>query len=370
MSAITIPTPLDGFAIVAQGSLQCGSGAVTVQNGSYGCVSGVGNISGTFVGTNDQTSNLTNASNEIPILLSNIIFHKNSLTSQNISPASSGTVTFYSNINYNTLSSIDLSGNSLTINFDASGSSTAQFFLTSAGGANITATMNLLNGAQSTNIFWINDSSGFTPPFSVNNCPVFYGNVISINTTILFNTVPNIYGHSYVDPSGSALVFFNGTMNVNASPICYVKGTKILCKRGYVSIEDLKVGDHVVTLGKIINNSTVELNDRSSEPIIWTGALKVPSLSQYSLPIRIKAGSLGKKMPTYDLLVSPGHRVIVGNSFLLAKELINGTTIVQEKCNEVNYYHLELSSHSIIIANGISSETYLDTGGTRGVFNS
>jgi hypothetical protein len=46
---------------------------------------------------------------------------------------------------------------------------------------------------------------------------------------------------------------------------------------------------------------------------------------------------------------------------VLAKHLVNGTTIYQDmECKEVEYYHLECEKHSAIYANGILSESYLE----------
>ena len=41
---------------------------------------------------------------------------------------------------------------------------------------------------------------------------------------------------------------------------------------------------------------------------------------------------------------------------VLAKNIVNGTTIYQDKkCNKVEYYHLECEYHSAIFANGVLS---------------
>jgi hypothetical protein len=43
-----------------------------------------------------------------------------------------------------------------------------------------------------------------------------------------------------------------------------------------------------------------------------------------------------------------------------ASRLVNGTTIYQDnECDDVEYYHVELDSHSAVFANGILSESYL-----------
>jgi hypothetical protein len=44
-----------------------------------------------------------------------------------------------------------------------------------------------------------------------------------------------------------------------------------------------------------------------------------------------------------------------------AKDLVNGVSIVQaEHVKSVEYFHIELDSHDVIVAEGALSETYLD----------
>jgi hypothetical protein len=42
--------------------------------------------------------------------------------------------------------------------------------------------------------------------------------------------------------------------------------------------------------------------------------------------------------------------------------LINGQTIRQVEAAEVTWFHVELASHDILLANGLAAESYLDTG--------
>jgi len=50
-----------------------------------------------------------------------------------------------------------------------------------------------------------------------------------------------------------------------------------------------------------------------------------------------------------------------GGVLIEAKDLINGTSIVQpEHTDSVEYFHIELDSHDVIIAEGAWSETFID----------
>src|SRR6185312_13902281 len=56
-----------------------------------------------------------------------------------------------------------------------------------------------------------------------------------------------------------------------------------------------------------------------------------------------------------------------GPVLIPAKRLVNGLTIVQEPAATAHYFHVELASHDILLAEGLPAESYLDTG-NRGQF--
>ena len=92
------------------------------------------------------------------------------------------------------------------------------------------------------------------------------------------------------------------------------------------------------------------------------------------LPICIKAGALDDNVPKRDLWISPHHAMYfkdgaLGGVLIEAKDLVNGVSIVQaERVETVAYFHVELDSHDVIIAEGALSETFLDDD-SRGMFH-
>ena len=69
------------------------------------------------------------------------------------------------------------------------------------------------------------------------------------------------------------------------------------------------------------------------------------------------------------MFVSPGHRVIVDGKMLLASEAVNGETIVQEDTfDTIEYYHFELDQHSVVMAEGLLAETFLELFDTKSSF--
>ena len=91
------------------------------------------------------------------------------------------------------------------------------------------------------------------------------------------------------------------------------------------------------------------------------------------LPVCIKAGALGDNVPKRDLWISPHHAMYFegenGGMLIEAKDLVNGTSIVQaQSVEKVEYFHIELDTHDVIVAEGALSETFLD-GDNRGIFH-
>jgi Hint domain len=96
------------------------------------------------------------------------------------------------------------------------------------------------------------------------------------------------------------------------------------------------------------------------------------------LPVCFKAGSLGDNVPERDLWISPQHAMYfatanhagaLGGVLIEAKDLINGISIVQPAHTEsVDYFHIELDSHDVIVAEGALSESFIDDD-SRGIFH-
>jgi hypothetical protein len=78
--------------------------------------------------------------------------------------------------------------------------------------------------------------------------------------------------------------------------------------------------------------------------------------------VRIRAGAFGLARPARDLYLSPDHAVFVANVMIPVKHLTNGTSIAQVAVDAVTYFHVELPEHSVLLAEGLTTESYLDTG--------
>lgn len=151
------------------------------------------------------------------------------------------------------------------------------------------------------------------------------------------------------------------TRGVLTQAPCYVAGTRIATATGEVPVESLKPGDSVVT---------AHGRGTALQPVIWVGhrrvALRRRSNPAALAPIRIAAGALADGMPHRDLWVSPGHAMFLDERLVPAALLVNGITIVQEfHRTEVTYWHVELPTHGLLVAEGALAESYLDDGNRR-----
>jgi autotransporter passenger strand-loop-strand repeat protein len=154
---------------------------------------------------------------------------------------------------------------------------------------------------------------------------------------------------------------FGGTLVTEDTTPCYCPGTLILTPAGEVPVEDLKIGDRVVTLfGR-------------ARPIEWIGRRSYSGdfvLGRDDiLPVCIKAGALESGIPRHDLWVSPNHALYLGGVLIEAKDLVNGVSVYQADTVEtVEYIHFELDAHDVVLAEGAWAESYIDDD-NRGLFH-
>jgi hypothetical protein len=153
----------------------------------------------------------------------------------------------------------------------------------------------------------------------------------------------------------------NGTYIETSVAPCYVRGTRIATARGEIAVEDLRIGDLAVTAGA------------GSRPIVWLGHRSL-DLTRHGypalvLPIRVSAHAFGKGLPHRDLWLSPEHAVFVEGRLIPIGRLVNGATITQRRVDHVEYWHVELESHDVLLAEGLPAESYLDCGNRRQFVN-
>jgi len=142
------------------------------------------------------------------------------------------------------------------------------------------------------------------------------------------------------------------TPEAGAIDICFMPGTRIAVPVGEILIEDLRIGDPVLTV------------DGREVPIRWIGRQTVCTWfrDEVEFPIRIRASALDEGVPCRDLLVSPDHAIFIDGVLVQAGALVNGTSIIYERNvpETFVYYHVELDDHSLILAENTPAETFID----------
>jgi hypothetical protein len=135
---------------------------------------------------------------------------------------------------------------------------------------------------------------------------------------------------------------------------CFAAGTMIKTPTGEVAVEHLAVGD------------VVQTHFAGTASVVWLGHRHVNCRRhpdpEKVLPVLVAAHAFEPRVPSHDLLLSPDHSVFVDDVLIPIKHLINGKTIMQLKVDSVTYYHVELTEHDVLLAEGMPAESYLENG--------
>ncbi len=160
---------------------------------------------------------------------------------------------------------------------------------------------------------------------------------------------------------------------VTTSAVCFLEGTHILTERGEVTVEELfarhRDGSGSQDLAAVLEEGKVVFR-----PIVWIGsrhldARSVAAGGQY--PVRITRHAFAGNVPHRDLLVTPEHCVFVDGRLIPARMLVNGRTIIEDRTvGGYGYYHVELERHGVLVSEGLTTESYLDTGNRSRFANS
>ncbi|MBB2174811.1 Hint domain-containing protein [Gluconacetobacter johannae] len=138
---------------------------------------------------------------------------------------------------------------------------------------------------------------------------------------------------------------------------CFLPGTLVGTPDGTCAVEDMRAGDAVL--------AHVEGRD-IVRTIVWVGARHVTANGRDDYPVRIRKDAFAEGAPFMDLLVTPEHCLYVDGRLIPARMLVNGRSItVEASMDSFDVYHIETEDHSIVTANGMPTESYLDTGNRR-----
>ena len=135
---------------------------------------------------------------------------------------------------------------------------------------------------------------------------------------------------------------------------CFLLGTKIETAKGKVCIEELRIGDTVLTV----------LGETKQIKFIGRREVRCDTLQPWNGqgPVKISRFAIDGKVPHSDLYVSPWHAIYIDDVLIPAKYLVNGITIVADTKPEalsLTYFHIELDTHEAILAEGLAVESFL-----------
>ena len=144
-------------------------------------------------------------------------------------------------------------------------------------------------------------------------------------------------------------------------PPCFTPGTKIATPQGERLVEELQVGDKIIT------------RDNGIQEIRWLGmrALTRAEMLQarHMQPVLIRQGALGYGLPERDMMVSPNHRVLVSNDktalyfdesevLAAAKHLTGLEGVEFVELPTVTYIHFMFDQHEVVLSDGAWTESF------------
>ncbi|MEI4231541.1 Hint domain-containing protein [Roseovarius sp. D22-M7] len=165
---------------------------------------------------------------------------------------------------------------------------------------------------------------------------------------------------NFLDGDGNVTGSFGFSEIENIVP-CFTRGTRIATPSGECAVEDLRVGDRVIT------------RDNGLQEIRWIGQRALTGAELYKAPhlrpVLIRAGALGRGLPLHDMLVSPQHRMLINSDraalyfedrevLASAKHLTDMAGVERADVSALTYVHFMFDQHEVVLSNGAWSESF------------
>ncbi|KUP93925.1 Hint domain-containing protein [Tritonibacter horizontis] len=142
---------------------------------------------------------------------------------------------------------------------------------------------------------------------------------------------------------------------------CFTPGTLIATPQGERRVEELQVGDRIIT------------RDNGIQAIRWVGHRELDRAdlagAGHLQPVLIRQGALGNGLPERDMMVSPNHRVLVANDktalyfedrevLVAAKHLTGLKGVDAVETSAVTYIHFMFDQHEVVLSDGAWTESF------------
>jgi Hint domain len=252
--------------------------------------------------------------------------------------------------------------------------STASYSIDLPNGGDATITNNVIEqgpNTQNPNIIAYGEEGALNPGTSVliaNNTIV--NDDTSPSANLLFNTTPTevqfqdnqVFGLTAAQlagtaESGTTFLTTEPTLNTASTwdaALCFLATTTIATPTREASVEELTIGDTLLTLRG------------EARRIVWIGEGRVLASRgrrSAATPVIVRKGALADNVPHHDLRVTKGHSLYIDGVLIPVEFLVNHRSIVwDDHAQEVKLYHIELETHDVLLANGVPAESYRDDG--------
>ncbi|HEX2941257.1 MAG TPA: Hint domain-containing protein, partial [Rhodopila sp.] len=233
-------------------------------------------------------------------------------------------------------------------------------------GGNLTgATVSITSGFLSGDTLTFTDQNGITGSY---NSATGVLTLTGTATIAQYQTALQSVGYSFAgDPTNSGVdngrtIGWSVTDGSGASSLvtsslttlCFCPGTLIMTPRGEVPVEQLATGDEVLTASG------------ARRAITWIGqgrVLATRGRRTAATPVIVRKHALGPNVPHRDLRITKAHALFLEDVLIPVEFLVNHRSILwDDHAQEVRLYHIELSSHDVLLANGAPAESYRDDG--------
>ena len=251
----------------------------------------------------------------------------------------------------------------ITVNFTGEGGNLDLENLSTKQWTNIAVTGNF--GSSSTNVITFINASGLSTSIS----GITYSSTTNLTTISLTDNIGNpiatITAPNDIYNVGSKYTTLGAVANTNSNgqlTVCFLADSMIATPKGAVAVQDLHAGDEVLTYVD---------GEASVSTLSWAGMAHCtvnPALpdDMAGYPVRIVKNAIADGVPYKDMLLTAEHCLFFNGMFIPARMLVNGSSIFYDKSiTSYTYYHIETPDHAVIMADGMLTESYLDTGNRR-----
>ena len=243
--------------------------------------------------------------------------------------------------------------NGANVTLDAADSGAGQTFNFS-GADN---TLNVVNGTTFTGVI-----RGFTQgdklDLNIEGTPTYDSSTGILTITSGSNVYTFDIGTGY--SKGTFSDSSDGIVTYAEVTPCYLAGSMLRTSTGDQAVETLAIGDELVTWDPTTSTEKVAT-------IVWIGTQKSivkPHLpdDEAGYPVRILKNAIANGVPYKDMLVTAEHCLFFDGKFVPARMMVNGRSIFFDRdLMQFDIYHIETEEHSVITADGMLSETFLNT---------